>query len=313
MSNLTHTVGTTAVIIDGAQVLLIRRRDFPLWALPGGGLDPGETIQECCVREVKEETGFDIETQRLIGLYHRERGLGRGLDMTFLFICRVLGGSPHSSDETSAVRYWPLQKLPANIPAWHRLYLDNARDNHPSALWRTLSTPLWVQFATLSVYRLRGLINLLRGRPKFQATRWRLGVFVTLFDADGHVLLVQRRDHPVWNLPGGKVEWGETAWDAAVREAREETGLEIQLQRLTGIYCKPTRGEVVLSFEGCIVGGQLITTDEGVDGRYFPIDALPTPTLPKHVARIHDSACRHPDPVFRTQDTPSGLKVLGFR
>ena len=53
---------TTAVVTDDqARILLIRRRDNDLWALPGGGMELGESIVETAVREVKEETGLNIE------------------------------------------------------------------------------------------------------------------------------------------------------------------------------------------------------------------------------------------------------------
>lgn len=308
-----HTLGAVAVIIHDGQVLLIRRNDLPVWALPGGGLDKGETIEACCLREVQEETGLDVEIEQLAGLYTRRRVLGRPMDLAFVFVCRLAGGTLRISDETSAVRYWPTQQLPPNMPGWHRLYLADALADHRKPLWRTLSPSLLALLAAWTILRLRRLANRLQGRPRFQAARWSLGAFVTLFDDDGQVLLVRRRDYPVWNLPGGKVEPHETPWETAVREAREETGLEIEVRRLTGVYHKPSRGEVVLNFEGQVIAGRPVPTEEGAESRYFPVDALPEPTLPKHVERIRDSVACHADAVIRIQDTPSGLNVLGFK
>jgi ADP-ribose pyrophosphatase YjhB (NUDIX family) len=307
-----HTLGAVAVVVHDGQVLLIRRSDLPVWALPGGGLEAGETLKACCLREAKEETGLDVEIERLAGLYARQRALGRPMDLTFVFTCRVVGGALGISDETTAVRYWPTQRLPFNMPGWHRLYLADALDGHRAPRWRTLPPPLLAILVARTVLGLRRLAHRLRGRPKYRATRWNLGAFVTLFDGDGRVLLVLRRDFPVWNLPGGGVEWNETPWEAAVREAREETGLEVEIRRLTGVYHKPSRGAVVLNFEGQVVAGRPVPTDEGAESRYFPVDALPEPTLPKHVERIRDSAAREADAVFRIQDTPPGLKELGY-
>ena len=105
----------------------------------------------------------------------------------------------------------------------------------------------------------------------------------------------------------------ETPWDAAVREAREETGLDITVNRLTGIYSKPACNEIVFNFDARVVGGKLVPTEEGVGSEYFALDRLPDPTLPKHIERIRDSA-RHPtETVCRTQDSPSGLTMLGFK
>ena len=61
---------TTAVVTDEQdRIALIRRRDNDLWALPGGGMELGESIVDTAVREVKEETGLDIEVTGLIGVY----------------------------------------------------------------------------------------------------------------------------------------------------------------------------------------------------------------------------------------------------
>lgn len=63
--------GVTAVIFDEQhqQILLTKRSDNGQWCLPGGGLDPGESITEACIREIFEETGLSIQLIRLIGVY----------------------------------------------------------------------------------------------------------------------------------------------------------------------------------------------------------------------------------------------------
>lgn len=61
---------TTAVVTDAeGRIALVRRKDNDLWALPGGGMDLGESIEQTAVREVKEETGLDVEVTGLIGVY----------------------------------------------------------------------------------------------------------------------------------------------------------------------------------------------------------------------------------------------------
>ena len=60
----------SAVVTDElGRILLIKRRDNELWALPGGGHDVGETIEQTAVREVKEETGLDVEVTAITGIY----------------------------------------------------------------------------------------------------------------------------------------------------------------------------------------------------------------------------------------------------
>jgi ADP-ribose pyrophosphatase YjhB (NUDIX family) len=66
---MTIRPGVAAVIFDGERVLLQRRDDNGRWGLPGGGVDPGESVRTAVVREVREETGLDVEPLRLIGVY----------------------------------------------------------------------------------------------------------------------------------------------------------------------------------------------------------------------------------------------------
>jgi len=308
-----HTVGASAAIVQDNQVLLIRRNDLPVWAMPGGGLESDETIKACCAREVQEETGLDVEIDRLVGLYARRRGFSRPMNLTFLFRCHAVGGTLSASDETGAVRFWPVQELPRNTLAWHRVFLADAVNQGGPPVWRMVPIPRWQVLIAWPILRLRWFINRLADQSKHRTALWQLGAFVTVFDAVGSVLLVQRRDFPVWNLPGGKVRRDETPWGAAVREAREETGLDIVIHRLTGVYSKPARGEIVFNFDAGAVGGQLVPTDEGVGSEFFPLHELPDATLPKHIERIRDSAKRRFEVEFRIQDSPSGLTMLGFQ
>ena len=85
------------------------------------------------------------------------------------------------------------------------------------------------------------------------------GVTTTIFQ-EGKVLLVKREDFPVWCLPGGLIEDKESVAEAAVREAREETGLEIELLHLVGLYSRPAwrKGGVhEISFAAKPIGGTL--------------------------------------------------------
>jgi 8-oxo-dGTP pyrophosphatase MutT (NUDIX family) len=73
--------------------------------------------------------------------------------------------------------------------------------------------------------------------------------FAAVRDVRGHVLLVQRGDDGNWELPGGRVEVGETVAEAAIREVAEEAGIDIRLTALAGVYSDPSH-IVVYAVEG---------------------------------------------------------------
>jgi 8-oxo-dGTP diphosphatase len=99
------------------QVLLIKRRDVPVWVLPGGGIESGETPEQAVVREVEEETGYCVKLSRKIAEYTPICRLAR---FTHFYECYILSGKPSLSDETQGVQFFPLDNLPPMPPP----YLD---------------------------------------------------------------------------------------------------------------------------------------------------------------------------------------------
>ena len=130
--------------------------------------------------------------------------------------------------------------------------------------------------------------------------QFRIAVSALLFDED-RVLLVHRRDIDWWNLPGGGMELGETVEDAVKREVLEETGLEVKVEQLVGVYSKPQKQEVVLAFRCRKIGGVLTETEEARECCYFVPDNLPINTLPKHRQRIQDALLGQERAVIRSQ------------
>ena len=132
---------------------------------------------------------------------------------------------------------------------------------------------------------------------------FRIGVFALIFDDQGRILLGRRRDIDWWNLPGGGMEKGETVDETLHREVLEETTLEVEVERLVGVYSKPQKQEVVLTFRCRIIGGTLQPTEEIRESRYFPPNALPSNTLPKHRQRVEDAMLNQQSAVIRAQRT----------
>ena len=104
-------VGVGAVIVQEGRVLLVRRGSEPLkghWTLPGGVLELGESLTGGVVREVKEETGLDVEVSELIELLdriHRDNGRVRYHYVIADYLCRVTGGELRAASDADAVRW----------------------------------------------------------------------------------------------------------------------------------------------------------------------------------------------------------------
>jgi ADP-ribose pyrophosphatase YjhB (NUDIX family) len=133
-----------------------------------------------------------------------------------------------------------------------------------------------------------------------------LGVNIAIF-ADDRILLTKREDFEIWCLPGGGVDPNESLAAAAVREAYEETGLEVQLTRLVGVYSRPNwrAGAHNVLFAATPVGGDLrLCAGETIDVGYFSLDALPADLMPGHVERIRDAAAGYGGSVAVTHPGP---------
>ncbi len=132
------------------------------------------------------------------------------------------------------------------------------------------------------------------------STLFRVGVYALIFNK-GCVLLAHRRDIDWWNLPGGGMEIGETVEEAVCREVCEETGLEVVVEHLIGVYSKPQKQEVVLTFYCRVTGGTLTSTEESRECRYFSPNAMPINTLPKHRQRVEDALLNQQRAIIRAQ------------
>ena len=127
-------IGSCAVIFDEdrKKVLLTRRTDNGLWCLPGGKMEAGESVEECCQREVFEETGLEIQTRRLIGIYSNRDQLviypdGHKVQIVVLsFEAEVTGGKLGLSDETTAAAYYDLSEM-ESMPM-HGRHLERIHD-----------------------------------------------------------------------------------------------------------------------------------------------------------------------------------------
>lgn len=102
---------------DAGRILLIHKTDNDLWALPGGGHEIGESIVDTVVREVKEETGYDVEVETLTGTYtnpHHVMAYDDGevrQQFSLAFRARLVGGEAKTSSESREVVWWEPSRL----------------------------------------------------------------------------------------------------------------------------------------------------------------------------------------------------------
>lgn len=113
--------GSALVVDERGAILMQRRSDSGNWSFPGGIMDIGETLEQCVVRETKEESGLDIEITRLLGIYTDPEHIieyGDGeirQEFNVTFYGRVVGGRIEVSDESTEVRFLTMDEL-AELP-----------------------------------------------------------------------------------------------------------------------------------------------------------------------------------------------------
>jgi 8-oxo-dGTP diphosphatase len=104
------------VLVEDGAVLLVRRRNPPFagaYALPGGFVDYGETVEAAAAREVQEETGLAVAVERLVGVYSDPARDPRGHTVSVAFLVRRRGGALAGADDADEARFFPLDALPA--------------------------------------------------------------------------------------------------------------------------------------------------------------------------------------------------------
>ncbi len=129
---------STVVVDNEGRLLMAKRTDNELWTIPGGGMKPGETIAEAAVREVKEETGIDVEVVALIGIYTNPQHVVEYSDgevrqqFSVCFACRPISGTPATSDETSEVGYFTPDEIEGmEVHPSIRLRIQHFLDDRP--------------------------------------------------------------------------------------------------------------------------------------------------------------------------------------
>ncbi|MFD3530090.1 NUDIX hydrolase [Streptomyces sp. NPDC058664] len=125
---------------------------------------------------------------------------------------------------------------------------------------------------------------------------------------DGRILAIQRADNGTWEPPGGVLELDERPEQGAAREVLEETGLRVEVQRLTGVYKNMTRGVVALVFRCRPIGGEESTSAESTAVEWLTRDEVEERMTEVYAVRVLDALNATAAPHVRAHD---GRHLLG--
>ena len=131
---------TTAVVTDSeGRIVLVHRKDNGLWALPGGGMELGESIEDCAVREVREETGLHVRITGLVGVYTNPNHVIEYSDgevrqqFSLCFTTELLGGALAYDTESTAIAWVDPQRIPElDMHPSMRLRISHYLDRNPA-------------------------------------------------------------------------------------------------------------------------------------------------------------------------------------
>ncbi len=131
---ITPKVGADAAIFnEDGEILLMERADGSGWCLPCGWVEPNEKPVDAVIREVREETGLEIDVKQLVGVFTRMPSEKNGLHtmIAIVHLCEVIGGELTLSHEGSDLRYWSIN----DMKNWHTTHEKYARAAYK--MWRS--------------------------------------------------------------------------------------------------------------------------------------------------------------------------------
>ncbi|WP_080503277.1 NUDIX hydrolase [Candidatus Protochlamydia amoebophila] len=111
------------IVLDQTEkkILLVKRKDVPVWVLPGGGIEIGEKPFDAVLREIWEETNLKVKVMRQVAEY---TPINRLATLTFVFICKLREGTPQLSNETSDIAFFSIDALPSSLFNPHRDWIN---------------------------------------------------------------------------------------------------------------------------------------------------------------------------------------------
>jgi len=279
---LLYAVSVLVLVLDerGRLVVSLRGAGQP-WDVFGGPKELDEDFRACAERHLAVQFQAGLALESLLGLYTHPRytftaSEGGWIQPWALALCYHWAGS-------------------GDLPVGLALYRPEGLPPHPLPLYEALRQALSTGGASLEApYRAE------KTRPFFPLLRQFIkpdplilpGALMLVRDATGRVLVTQRAELGGWDLPGGFSDLGESVAYTALREVREETGLDVTPTRLLGLYSDPRtmwgqypNGDIVhpvgALFEGRILGGKMRPdgAETAAVAFFLPEDLLAMPDL----------------------------------
>ncbi len=269
------------------RLLLQSRTDFELWGIPGGIVEIGETLEDTVRREMREETGLNVESQRMVGIYAGPQydviypNGDQVQQVTIAVEANIVSGALHADGIESADLAWFSQsELPDNLFLWYQHMARDLWAENPSP---TFEPPLAAKSGNWWM-DLRQKIG--------QARIITIGIGAIVRNEKGQLLLGRRNDNNRYGMPAGLMELGETPSGTVVREAMEELGITLTPTRVLGAftgsfyfheYADGNQVQIAsIIFEAQWTGGELAPDGvECLDADWFDADNLP-PMDPRH-------------------------------
>lgn len=238
---LIYLVYAVAFVFDERGYLLVQERyDFEWLSVPGGALEPHESIRDCVQRETLEETGIHCTIEAFIGAFsHPDYNLvypngDQVQPWTAAFACRAESNSIQvDGKEALQAAFRPVEEVFERLPLQYQHMLTNYRQR--------------IDFEPVHYsHPLRPYYPILRA--KVGAERIILpGGTAVIFNEAGEVLTVRDKNRMIWDLPAGLADLGESTTGTVVREIREETGLVVEPVRTLGLYTHPNFAHTAFS------------------------------------------------------------------
>jgi len=290
-------IGVSALVTNESnEILLIQRDDTRTWSPPGGSLELRESPISGVEREVKEETGLEVKATQLTSVIFAK--LGTRSSLHFNFRCSFQGGELQTSDESLQVSFAKANPIDLPMLPMHKERIEIGLKhvgNSPELATYTANTRERLLAAVVYnvVYPIKNLVRQLRGGGKYvPPPQWKTTVLCIVRNSAGEILWTRplnQQNENTWKLVGGQVASNQAPWDGIHSDIKMQTGLDIQLSELGGVYTNAEGAELILVFSVQIKDATLPTQKEEAEFQYLGLEGQVENIFPEHYNFAVDS------------------------